>query len=58
MSAAGHQTLRVLGGSYVLDRPADITDVDLRAGMLAVVSGPDGATVMRRPRPGPGRSAG
>jgi hypothetical protein len=26
-SVAGHQTLRVLDGSYVLDRPADITEV-------------------------------
>jgi hypothetical protein len=48
MPAADHQTLRVLDGSYVLDRPADITDVDLRADVLAVVSGPDGSTVMRR----------
>jgi hypothetical protein len=48
MSAAGHQTLRVLDGSYVLDRPADVTDVDLRADVLAVVFGPDGSTVMRR----------
>ena len=38
----------MLGGSYVLERPADVTGVDLRAGVLAVVSGPDGATVMRR----------
>jgi hypothetical protein len=48
MSVAGHQTLRVLDGSYVLDRPADVTDVDLRADVLAVVFGPDGSTVMRR----------
>ena len=48
MSAAGHQTLRVLDGSYVLDRPADVTEVDLRADVLAVVFGPDGSTVMRR----------
>ena len=48
MSAADHQTLRVLDGSYVLDRPADVTDVDLRADVLAVVFGPDGSTVMRR----------
>jgi hypothetical protein len=39
MSVAGHQTLRVLDGSYVLDRPADVTDVDLRADVLAVVFG-------------------
>jgi hypothetical protein len=48
MSVAGHQTLRLLDGSYVLDRPADVTDVDLRADVLAVVFGPDGSTVMRR----------
>lgn len=47
MSAAG-QTLRVLDGSYVLDRTADDTDVALRTDVLAVVSGPDGSTVMRR----------
>jgi len=44
MSVAGHQTLRVLDGSYVLDRRAD---VDLQDA-LAVVFGPDGSTVMRR----------
>jgi hypothetical protein len=48
MSAAGHQTLRVLDGTYVLDRPSDISDVDLRSDVLAVVFGPDGSTVMRR----------
>ena len=48
MSAADHQTLRVLDGSYVLDRPADVSAVDLRPDVLAVVFGPDGATVMRR----------
>ncbi|MDX6297225.1 MAG: uncharacterized protein QOI51_1082 [Nocardioidaceae bacterium] len=48
MSAARHQTLRVLDGRYVLDRPADVSDVDLRNHVLAVVSGPDGSTVMRR----------
>jgi len=47
MSAASHQTLRVLDGSYVLDRRADVADVDLRDA-LAVVFGPDGSTVMRR----------
>jgi hypothetical protein len=45
---AGHQTLRVLDGSYVLDRPADVTEVIPRADVLAVVFGPDGSTVMRR----------
>jgi hypothetical protein len=47
MSVAGHQTLRVLDGSYVLDRRADVADVDLQDA-LAVVFGPDGSTVMRR----------
>jgi hypothetical protein len=48
MSAAGHQTLRVLDGAYVLDRPSDVSGVDLRSDVLAVVVGPDGSTVMRR----------
>ena len=48
MSVAGHQTLRVLDGSYVLERPADVTEVIPRADVLAVVFGPDGSTVMRR----------
>ncbi len=48
MSAASHQTLRVLDGSYVLERPADVTGVIPRADVLAVVFGPDGYTVMRR----------
>ena len=48
MSVAGHQTLRVLDASYVLDRPADVTDAHQRADVLAVVFGPDGTTVMRR----------
>lgn len=48
ISVAGHQTLRALDGSYVLDRPADVTEVIPRADVLAVVFGPDGSTVMRR----------
>ena len=48
MSAADHQTVRVLDGSYVLERPADVTEVIPRAGVLAVVFGPDGSTVIRR----------
>jgi hypothetical protein len=48
MSGASHQTLRVLDGSYVLDRRADATEVIPRADVLAVVFGPDGSTVMRR----------
>jgi hypothetical protein len=45
MPAAGHQTLRVLDGSYVLDRPADITGVDLRADVLQAA----GHRVRRQP---------
>ena len=48
MSVASHQTLRVLDGSYVLDRAADVTELIPRADVLAVVFGPDGSTVMRR----------
>jgi hypothetical protein len=48
MSVARRQTLRVLDGSYVLDRPPEGIDLDLRADVLAVVFGPDGSTVMRR----------
>jgi hypothetical protein len=48
MSVAGRQTLRVLDGSYVLDRPPEGIDLDLRADVLAFVFGPDGSTVMRR----------
>jgi hypothetical protein len=44
--------LIVLDGSYVLDRPAEVTDADQRADVLAVVSGPDGTTVMRRANAG------
>jgi hypothetical protein len=43
-----HQTLRVLDGSYVLDRPADVSDVIPRADVLAIVFGPDGSTVLLR----------
>jgi len=35
MSAASRQTPRVLDGSYVLDRPADVTEVSSRAGVPA-----------------------
>jgi hypothetical protein len=48
MSEAGRRGLRVLDGSYVLDRPADVSQISLRADVLAVVLGPDGSTVMRR----------
>jgi hypothetical protein len=48
MSGAGNQTVRVLDGAYVVDPPADVAQIDLRAGVLAVVLGPDGSTVVRR----------
>jgi hypothetical protein len=48
MPVAAHQTSRVLGGSYVPDRPADDTEVVPRADVLAVAFGPDGSTVLRR----------
>jgi hypothetical protein len=48
MPGASQQTLRVLDGSYVLERPAEGTDVVMGADILAVVSGPDGTVVMRR----------
>jgi hypothetical protein len=48
MAVADHQTLRVLDGSYVLDRPADVAEIIPRADVLAVVFGPDGSTVVRR----------
>jgi hypothetical protein len=48
MSMVGHQTVRILAGSYVLERPADVTEVVPRADVLAVVFGPDGSTVIRR----------
>jgi hypothetical protein len=48
MSPASQQTVRVLDGAYVLERPADVTEVVPRADLLAVVFGPDGTTVIRR----------
>lgn len=45
MSAADHQTLRVLEGRYVLERLAPGIDV---GEVLAVVHGPDGGACMRR----------
>ena len=50
---ARHQTVRVLDGAYVLERAADGTAAVARAGVLAVVFGPDGCTVMRRDDTGP-----
>ena len=51
-SPASHQTLRVLDGAYVIDRPDGISDVELHSDVLAVVFGPDGSTVMRRDETG------
>ena len=48
MSRASQQTVRVLDGSYVLERRADSTDVVPGTDILAMVFGPDGCTVMRR----------
>jgi hypothetical protein len=48
VSAADHQTLRVLEGRYVLER--GVPDVEVARGgeVLAVVRGPDGGARMRR----------
>jgi hypothetical protein len=48
MSPASQQTVRVLDGAYVLERPAGVAEVVPRADLLAVVFGPDGTTVIRR----------
>jgi hypothetical protein len=48
MSVAGQQTLRVLDGTYVLERPVGVTEPISRENVLAIVFGPDGSTVMRR----------
>ena len=48
MSLADQQTLRVLDGTYVLERPSDVTEPISRRDVLAMVFGPDGSTVMRR----------
>ena len=47
-SVASHQTLRVLAGSHLLESTADAADAVSRPGVLAIVLGPDGCTVMRR----------
>ena len=47
MSAAEHQTLRVLAGRFVLERLSD-DGRSREAEVLAVVSGPDGGARMRR----------
>jgi hypothetical protein len=46
--AADHQTVRVLDGLFVLERPGDASEVSPGAGVLAMVFGPDGTTVIRR----------
>ncbi|MBV9794526.1 MAG: ACT domain-containing protein [Actinobacteria bacterium] len=40
--------MRVLDGLFVLERPGDGAEVGAGAGVLAVVFGPDGTTVIRR----------
>lgn len=45
MSAAAHQTLRVLDGRYVLER---LTAAAPHTDVLATVHGPDGGACMRR----------
>jgi hypothetical protein len=46
MSAAEHQTLRLLAGRYVLERLAQ--GVEVADDLLAIVRGPDGGACMRR----------
>ena len=46
MSAADHQTLRLLDGRYVLERLAQ--GVEVADDVLAIVRGPDGGACMRR----------
>lgn len=48
VSAADHQTLRVLEGRYVLERVAPGVEVARDGEVLAVVHGPDGGACMRR----------
>jgi len=48
MSAADHQTLRLLEGRYVLERLTPDVDAVRDDGVLAVVRGPDGGACMRR----------
>ena len=48
MSAADHQTLRVLEGRYVLERAGSGAEVTRDGEVLAVVHGPDGGACMRR----------
>jgi hypothetical protein len=48
VSAADHQTLRVLEGRYVLERAASDVEIPRDGEVLAVVRGPDGGACMRR----------
>ena len=48
VSAADHQTLRVLEGRYVLERLVPDVDPARDGEVLAVVHGPDGGACMRR----------
>jgi hypothetical protein len=48
VSAADHQTLRVLQGRYVLERVVSHVEVARADEVLAVVRGPDGGACMRR----------
>jgi len=48
VSAADHQTLRVLEGRYVLERAVPGVEVARDGEVLAVVRGPDGGACMRR----------
>ena len=45
---ADHQTLRMLGGRYVLERAVPDAGVAREGEVLAVVRGPDGGACMRR----------
>jgi hypothetical protein len=47
-TANNNQTVRVLDGTYVLDRPLEVSTDDLRADVFAIVRGPDGLMMMRR----------
>jgi hypothetical protein len=57
VTAADHQTVRVLDGLFVLERPGDVAEVSSGAGILAAVFGPDGTTVIRRDDGGRGEDA-
>ena len=48
VSVAGHQTLRILEGRYVLERASSDVEAVREGDVLAVVHGPDGGARMRR----------